>query len=214
MNDLDRENQKTVEIPVEAINYARCLNDARSEASRAANRATLVPDFWCILAAVLLRCADKLLLLGASSYSRRIVSRPQGEPHMLRFAMFLAAILILPALAFAQASLPVDLPTDQALAEFLKSLGGLKGAGALAITTVVVQMVMLFFRTPLANFAGKYRLLIVAGLSLVVGFIILVATGVDWKLALLHANTVGALQVFGHQLVNQFKPEAEAPKAE
>ncbi len=201
------EQKKTVKIPVEPINFAHRLNDARNEAQRAAHHATMVPDFWCSLAAVLIRCADKLLLLGASSYSRRIIHRPQGEQPMLRFAMFLVTLLLLPAIAFAQASMPSDLTTDQALTAFLQSLGGLKGAGTMAIVLVIVQTVMLFFRTPLAIFAGKYRLLIVAGLSLVGGFVGLLAGGLDWKLALMHSSVLGAVQVFGHQVVNQFKPE-------
>jgi type IV secretory pathway VirB2 component (pilin) len=74
------------------------------------------------------------------------------------FAALAVMTLLVPILAFAQASLPADLPTDQALEIFVKSLGGLKGASALAIALVVVQAVMLFFRTPLANFALNRQL--------------------------------------------------------
>jgi type IV secretory pathway VirB2 component (pilin) len=201
------ECMKTRELPVDTVNRAHKLNEARCEVGRAAQAAGMVPDTWAMLAAWLMRCAEKLLMLSASSYSARVSTPPKGEP-MFRFAMLLVTVMLMPLVAFAQASMPADLPTDQALAEFMHSLGGLKGASALAITTVIVQAIMLFFRTPLAGFAGKYRLLIVAGLSLVVGFLGLMIAGVDWKLAFLHANTIGALQVFGHQVVNQFKPEA------
>ncbi len=136
---------------------------------------------------------------------------------MLRFLSLIVGLLLLPLIAFAQsslpASLPADLPTDQALSLFLQSLGGLKGAGALAIAVVVVQAIMLFFRTPLATFAGKYRLLIVGGLSIIAGFVALLATGLDWKLALMNTGVIGPIQVFIHQLVKQLSPGAEAPKA-
>lgn len=211
------EHKQTVELPIEIVNRAHKLNDARAEASRARRSATMVPDVWCMLAAFFLRCAEKLLDRGASSYSRQVSPTFTGEPNMLRFLSLIVGLLLLPLIAFAQsslpASLPADLPTDQALSLFLQSLGGLKGAGALAIAVVVVQAIMLFFRTPLATFAGKYRLLIVGGLSIIAGFVALLATGLDWKLALMNTGVIGPIQVFIHQLVKQLSPGAEAPKA-
>lgn len=127
----------------------------------------------------------------------------------LTFATLALLTLLIPILAFAQSSLPADLPTDQALEIFVKSLGGLKGAGALAISLIVVQAIMLFFRTPLANFAGKWRFLVVAGLSIVTGFIGMLVAGVDWKLALMHADVLAAVQVFFHQLVKQFLTKSD-----
>jgi hypothetical protein len=72
----------------------------------------------------------------------------------------------------------------------------------------VLQAIMLFFRTPLANFAGKWRFLIVAGTSLVAGTVALIATGTPVLAALAHANTLAATQVFFHQLVTQFQKPA------
>lgn len=214
------EHKPTVQLPIVVVNRAHKLNDARAEVSRARQSARMVPDFWCYAAALLLACAGKLLDRGTVTYSRQVSPSYTGEFNMFRIALVVISAVMLFAFgtaALAQssmpASLPVDLPTDQALALFLQSLGGLKGAGALAIAVVVVQAIMLFFRTPLATFAGKYRLLIVGGLSIVAGFIALLATGLDWKLALMNTGVIGPIQVFIHQIVKQISPEAEAPKA-
>ncbi len=141
----------------------------------------------------------------------------------LKRLLAVLAILFVPALALAQvepASLPVllpttDLTTDQALGELLKSLGGFKGATALGIVFLVVQALLLFFRTKLADFAGKWKLVIVTALSLVGGVIGLLVSGVPLLAALTHATTFTSLQVFGNQFIKQFaeKP-ATAPGAE
>lgn len=107
------------------------------------------------------------------------------------------------------ASLPADLDVPQALVELLKSLGGLKGATALGIAVAVTQAVMLFFRTPLANFAGKWRLTIVASVSVVATVIALMASGLPFLACLVHAGTLTALQVAGNQFVKQFSEKAD-----
>lgn len=126
---------------------------------------------------------------------------------------FVFAILI-PVVALAQAaSLPADLPTADALELLLKSVGGLKGAGALAIAAFCVQAVLLFFRTPLAGFAGRWRLLVVAGLTLVFGFMSMLLSGVDWKAAIVHADVLLMLQVFANQIWKQFVAKGDEPSA-
>lgn len=113
------------------------------------------------------------------------------------------------------ASLPVgDLEVGDALQTLIKSLGGLKGASALAIAVFVAQGVLLFFRTQLASFAGKWRLVIVTALTLVVGVLGLSMVGIPWTSALVHANTVTAFQVFIHQLIAQLSTKKDEPKVE
>ncbi len=131
---------------------------------------------------------------------------------MPRFAYaFLIFVFAWPVYALAQAaSLPVDLSTEDALGQLLNSLGGIKGATVLGIVGLVLQSALLFFRTPLANFAGKWRLLIVAGISLVAGTVALVVSGVPVLAALGHANTLAATQVFFHQFIQQFKKDPAA----
>lgn len=105
-------------------------------------------------------------------------------------------------------SLPVDVTTDEAVAAFAKLLGGLKGAGALGVALAVVQAVMYFFRTPLANFAGKWRLLIVSVLSLVVTYLGLVSAGAPWLASLIAGPVIAGLQVLGNQAWKQFATKA------
>ncbi len=197
------EHMKTMALPRETVIEISRLNIARDAARQAARAAQEVDDMWCRIAALLIAAAGKLLLLGTSSYSRRALNT-NGEENMLKLAFMLMLLMLAPGLAFAQASLPADLETGDALQLLLKSLGGLKGAGALAIAVVITQGIMLFFRTKLSSFAGKWRLLIVAGLSLVTGFLSLLVSGVSWQGALMHAETIGAFQVLGHQLFVQF----------
>jgi len=109
------------------------------------------------------------------------------------------------------ASLPVSVPADleigEALAQLVASLGGLKGASALGIAVVAVQAVLFFFRTKLAEFAGKWRLVIVTGLTVVVGILALVASGVPLMAALTHASTASAFSVLLNQFMKQFKKD-------
>lgn len=95
-------------------------------------------------------------------------------------------------------------PSTEEIQALLVALGGLKGASALAIVAVVVQGLMLFFKTKLASFAGKFQLLVVMFLSLLGGVFALKMSGVDWGAAIIHSQTLAALQVFLHQIFKQF----------
>lgn len=126
----------------------------------------------------------------------------------------LLAVLFLPLLALAQAepaSLPSELTTAQALAQLLQALGGLKSATVLGIVGLVIQAGLLFFRTQLANFAGKWKLVIVTGLSLVGGVVTLVSLGTPWLAALSSSATLASLQVFGNQLWKQLSEKNPTP---
>lgn len=103
---------------------------------------------------------------------------------------------------------PDDLDDPLATVDFLKalvdSIGGMKGAGVMVLVVIVVQLLMLFLRTPLAAFAGKWKMLIIYSLSMVGGLLALMAADVDWKAALLHSNTLAAVQTWLHQIWKQF----------
>jgi hypothetical protein len=86
----------------------------------------------------------------------------------------------------------------------LKSIGDIKGATGLGIVVIIVQLLMAFFKTQLSNFAGKYKLLIVTFLTLVLGVLTLKTSGLTWSAALLHSSTIAAFQVFFNQLYKQF----------
>lgn len=115
--------------------------------------------------------------------------------------------LMLLVLGVDPASAPVDLEIGEALSQLVASLGGLKGATAVGIALLVVQAVMFFFRTKLAEFAGKWRLVIVTGLTLVTVVLGLVATGMPWMAALTNASTASAFSVLLNQFMKQFKKE-------
>lgn len=99
-----------------------------------------------------------------------------------------------------------DLDTAAFLNALGKSIGSVKGASALLLVVIISQLLMLFFRTPLGSFAGKWKLLIIYGMSLLGGVVALKVSvdGIGWLAALLHANTLGALQVLAHQAKKQF----------
>lgn len=127
---------------------------------------------------------------------------------ILLFALF--SMLVMTVLAFAQEVIVP--PTSDEIMNWLKAIGGLKGATALAIAVFVVQGIMLFFRSQLASFAGVWQLLIVNGLTLVFGVLALKLSGVDWVSCLLSSQTLAALQVFIHQLITQIKKHPEDVK--
>lgn len=135
------------------------------------------------------------------------------EKSMKRFFVSLVLVFSFVAarVAFAQdaSSLPTDLDPGDALKQLLAALGGLKGATALGIVGVVVQAIMLFFRTQLANFSGKWRLTIVVAANLLGGLLALKLTGISWSAALLHSNTFAAVQVLLHQVYKQFTEQVE-----
>lgn len=101
-------------------------------------------------------------------------------------------------------------PTGDEWAKLIESLGGLKGASTLAIIAFIVQLLMLLLRTQLGAFAGKWRLVVVLGLTMVGGVIALKMQGMEWVAAILHSSTLAAAQVFGHQMFKQFYEKKKA----
>lgn len=93
------------------------------------------------------------------------------------------------------------------------AIAGMKGMAPLAIVAVCVQLVMMLFRTSLMDFAGKWKLLIVAILSLVGSFIAVMAGGGTWVQALLDGATITAIQVLIHQVYVQFISKKDEVKS-
>ena len=131
-----------------------------------------------------------------------------------------------PAASIAPLASSIVPPTGDDFSSLLKGIGGVKGAGTLAVIALIVQALMFFFRTQLASFAGVWQLIIVNGLTLVGGVVSLML--VDHQIflqAILNSQVLGMAQIWGHQVYNQIqkKPEdekaiaevapAEAPKA-
>ena len=83
----------------------------------------------------------------------------------------------------------------------------------MGLAALLSQLAMLFLRTPLASFAGKYKLVAIYVLSVVAGLLTLKVSGMDWGAAALHTQTLAALQVFGNQVYKQFIQKADEKPA-
>lgn len=126
--------------------------------------------------------------------------------------MTLGLVALFVALAAAKvyaqaAAVPVDatIPDAAYLQELFTTLGGLKGLGGLGLAALITQLVMHGLQDQFVANAihGKWRILLVAGLSIVGGVLALMASGIPLVTALLHATTLAAYSVFFNQLKKQ-----------
>jgi len=128
----------------------------------------------------------------------------------MRSLILLAVVsvsLIMGCVAYAQ---EVILPTEDFLIYLIKSLGGIKGASALAVSAIVVQILVQFLKTELfgqvfKKVTGDIKLMIVSGLSMVAGIqSLMLVGGLDLGSAMIHSTTLTALTVLAHQIYKQF----------
>ena len=131
-----------------------------------------------------------------------------------------APALQVPAPILDPANPGKEIPSQDFIKYLLASIGGWKGLGAWGLAGLITQLLGAFLMSPLfatlvglkqslAEWAGKWKLRIVCGLSLVSGICLLVATGLDWSAALVHSSTLAAFQVFLHQVWKQEKEPAK-----
>lgn len=83
-------------------------------------------------------------------------------------------------------------------------------AGALGIAAIITQIIVAGLKAPLfkdrfKKLAGKWKLLIVSGISLLSGILTLLASGADWGDIIKDALILTTAQVFVHQIYSQFK---------
>lgn len=95
-------------------------------------------------------------------------------------------------------------PTVDEWVQFLMSLKGWQGFSTLGIAAAVVQGALFIFRSQFFGLDGKQKIVIVQALTIVAGVIGLRIQDFDWFSSIIHANTLGAIQVFLHQLYKQF----------
>lgn len=198
----------TVEVPRQALHEVDKIACAIRNASRAEIDVGEIGGRHFIFARLSLWCARKLLFAGAASYSLRLERQQHEVPMFTRFFTLLA-VLFIPVVALAQAvaaSLPVELTVDEALKQGLPIIVSMKGASALAIAVAVTQLIMKLAQSPLGNLAGKYKLLIVTGVSIVATYLGLVVAGTSWLSALIAGPLLAAVQVFAHQMISTLKP--------
>ena len=86
----------------------------------------------------------------------------------------------------------------------LLSLGGVEGAGTLAVVVVIVQALMVALRGKLGKVAGKHKMTIVLLLTVVSGVVGLMVQGVSYQAAIMHSSVAASLQVLLNQVNKQY----------
>jgi hypothetical protein len=119
----------------------------------------------------------------------------------MRLTLFVALVLF-PGLLLADINETIG--TEVWILEIIGQLGSLKGAGAMAIAAFATQAVMRFFKTPLAKFAGKWRLLAVSGLTVASMVVAGLAQGLDFGAIMAGSGMLASVQVFLNQAWKQF----------
>lgn len=123
----------------------------------------------------------------------------------LKYGIFclLAFVVFGASLVFAQ-EVVVAPPTTADFEQFLVALGGAKTLGTMGVVALVVQGLMLVLKSSVGTWAGKYRMTLLALLTMLGGIIGLKNGGSDWASVLTHSTTLVAVQVFLHQIYKQF----------
>jgi hypothetical protein len=124
------------------------------------------------------------------------------KSHYACLALVAIVVLILPVLAFA--GIDDQVPTESWLFQVFQFFSTAKGKATMAIAAGVVQLLMVGFQTPLAQVAGKYRLLAVSLLSFLSVVVGALAAGLPVAGALGAAPALAAFQVFVSQVWKQF----------
>lgn len=125
----------------------------------------------------------------------------------MKFLFILVAMLFAPIIALAQDAV---ISNDQFIMDLIQSIGGLKGAGAMAIGLVVAQLLVKFLKTPIAgslmkNVNGKAKLIIVSLLTVASAVLSLKAsTDISWIAALTHSSVLATISVYFHQFYKEF----------
>lgn len=126
---------------------------------------------------------------------------------MKKFLGLFIAVLVFGLTAFGQAT---DVVADST---FFKELFDLvmnyKNLSSAAGVIAVVQLLVMFLKTPafskvFKNVSGALKMLIVSGLTLVLGVLTLKETGLSTAQALADSSTLVLIQVFVHQVYLQF----------
>lgn len=100
---------------------------------------------------------------------------------------------------------PGDISGDE-VALLVKSLGGLKGGGALAIAYAIVQLLLLILKAKLVKLSPGLMLSLVYGLNTAFGVLSLVIVGgLSFSAALVHSQTLAAASVFINQVFKKAK---------
>lgn len=121
----------------------------------------------------------------------------------LFLSLLLFVFVLVPRLVLAD-DINEVVPSEQVLLQLLAFITTLKGLSALAIAAGVIQLLMKLMKTPLAAVAGKWRLTMVALLSVVSLVVAAMATGLPLEAAVGSAPVLAGVQVFINQIWKQF----------
>ena len=116
------------------------------------------------------------------------------------FGLLAFSLLVFSLVAFGDVTEPLPDASIQAVLDFLRKLPGATGAG---IAAAVTQLLLVFFRTSLANFAGVWKLVIVTLLAWAGAGFDALAEGSPLIPALFTGTGLAAFQVFFNQLIKQ-----------
>lgn len=109
------------------------------------------------------------------------------------------------AVAFGEEITPPSAEEFKALLDtLLAMIGGTKGITVLSVVTLVAQGIMLWTRSSFGDLAGKYRLILMTFVSLVLGVAGQLLAGQNFFAALFSASVLPLLQLFGNQVWKQF----------
>ena len=95
------------------------------------------------------------------------------------------------------------------LGKLLSLVGGYKGMAAGALVLAIVQLLIMFFKTDFAGkifikLTGQVKLLLVAALTIVAGYLTLTASGVPVGEAVVATLALPMVQEFLYQVYKQF----------
>jgi hypothetical protein len=127
----------------------------------------------------------------------------------MKLLITLLVAIFMPIFAFAQ-EMVASISNEQFLLDLLASVGGLKGASALVIAGVVVQLLLKLLKTPiglslLKGVKGAHLLTAVLVLTVAGGVIgLMTAGGLGIGAALLHSSTLAAFSVLLNQVYQQY----------
>jgi hypothetical protein len=96
------------------------------------------------------------------------------------------------------------LPTESWLYAIFSFLSSAKGLTAMGVAVGLTQLVMMYLRTPLANFSGRWRLSLVALFTVFHVVLTGLAAGLPLQGALAQAPVLTAVQVLLNQVWKQF----------
>lgn len=128
------------------------------------------------------------------------------------YGMVGIGLFVMSFATFAQEVVAPAMPTDEFISLFIESLGGLKGASALAIVILVLKILFAFLNSEIAgkiafmkNLDPGLKLFIILFISYVSGVLTLMSvSNLSFGAAFIHSTSMSALIVLLNQGYKKF----------